>query len=654
MKKQLGLDKKIIIFVSVLTALMLIISSVVSYIITYTMVSNESQAKVINELKHQAAGLDGWLEKQEAIVADVAKFSSSFSPEKNDVQKMLKAACETSEGTMYAAYVAYPVNVTIFNDDTVLPADFVVMERGWYKAAEAANGKSICTSPYIDFNTGSMIITVATAGYKDDGSLYAIAGGDVYIDKLIDSCEAINISENAYPFLIDSDGNILVHKNGEYLPKVDGQNTIFTNVADIPAYNTKVDADKITIKSDYDGALRAIGTVQLSNGWTLGYAIDYGTYMKGLISLIVSQLVITVVAVVVVAGLCAIVVKKCLKPIDELSSAAENMAKGNLGYELTYHGNDTVGKLSENLAETNRALKSYVDDISANLSRMKDGDFNVDFGADYIGDFAPIKDSIEQISLAIGSVIDGISTASSEVSTGAERVSETAAELSSGANEQIETVRMMSGIADKFMALTKENGDSAQKALLYSNRAGEAVAASNESMKELLASMGQITEMSVQIEKIIKTIDEIAFQTNILALNASIEAARAGTAGKGFAVVADEVRNLASKSAEAVSGTTELITSTAEAIEKGSQIANETAVSLEAVTEKTKEVDALVARISDVCAEQSNDVAEINNKIEIISAVAQRNSETAQESASSSEELNNQARTLDALLERFK
>lgn len=654
MKKKLGINKKIIICVSILTALMIMISSLVSYVITYNMVSEESQMKIINELKHQALGLDGWIEKQQAIVSDVANFTASCDPDKENVQKILNAACSSSEGTMYDAYVAYPENITYFTKDIELPPDFVVMERGWYKAAEAANGKSICTSPYIDFNTGSMIITVAKAGYKDDGELYAIAGGDVYIDQLIETCSAINISDNAYPFLVDDSGNFLVHKNEDYLPRIEGEESIFTNASDISAYSEKTKPNTISIKTDYDGVKRAIGCVELSNGWMLGYAIDYSTYVEGLSSLMIIQIIIMLIELLIVIVLCALVVRSCLKPIDGLNSAAENMAKGNLSYELSYHGNDSVGRLSENLAETNKTLKGYIDDISTNLSKMKDGDFNVSFGSDYVGDFAPIKDSINQISISISSVINGINIASAKVNTGAGSVSESAAALATRANEQAATVSEASEIADKFMLLSKEISDRAEKALFYSNQNGDAIIASNESMKELLQSMEKITDMSLQIDKIIKAIDDIAFQTNILALNASVEAARAGEAGKGFAVVADEVRNLASKSAEAVKGTTALINSTTEAIEKGSKIANETAASLEAVTEKSGEVGSLVAHISEACNEQSRDVSAINEKLSVISEVAHRNSETAQESASSSEELSSQAKTLDKLLEKFK
>jgi methyl-accepting chemotaxis protein len=212
----------------------------------------------------------------------------------------------------------------------------------------------------------------------------------------------------------------------------------------------------------------------------------------------------------------------------------------------------------------------------------------------------------------------------------------------------------MNEIADKFTRQIKTNAESAEKATEYSGQTGECITNSNASMKELLGAMDEITDMSVKIEKIVKTIDDIAFQTNILALNAAVEAARAGTAGKGFAVVADEVRNLASKSAEAANGTTVLIRNTVDAVTRGSQIANETAESLEAVTSKSAEVNRLIESISHSCSEQIDGISLIGEKLTAVATVARRNAATAEESAASSEELSGQARTLDSLMANFR
>ena len=475
------------------------------------------------------------------------------------------------------------------------------------------------------------------------------------IDELVAKCSEFKIYDNSYTFLVSTVGDFIVHENVDFLPTAADGEAKFVNVADVPQYSGKnITADSVVKIKDYNNKTVMVCTSPLSNGWQLGYSIDYREYSRSLRMLRTVYIAIFVPAILAVLFVGRFVLKKCLKPVKSIHKAIISMENGDLSYAPDYFGDDILGTLCEALAKTNTALKGYVNDISVNLESMANGNFNVRFSADYVGDFSSIKGSIEGIASSMQSVIEGVSTASSQVTVGAGSVSETATSLAMGASEQSQTVDELNEIIEHFMTLVSQSVDNADKAKENSNQTGECIENSNASMKELLDSMEQITEMSTQIEKIVKTIDDIAFQTNILALNAAVEAARAGAAGKGFAVVADEVRNLASKSAEAAKGTTALIQNTTEAVAKGSAIANATAESLDAVTTKSRDVNDLVESISNACDEQRAQISVITDKLGAISDIARKNAATAEESAASSEELSGQARTLDDLMAQFR
>lgn len=652
-KKTFGFDKKILLYVCLLMVVLQLIVTAISFSISSSVIGDESEKKIIAEMQVYANDFDNWLNEKGDGLNLAGRSIADFKLDEKESMRVLNDE-KNNDSNIMECYVCYEDDSVVFASGIDVPAGLIVTEREWYIDAVEADGAMICTEPYIDANTGSLVITVAKA-IKSGTELYCVVGADVLIDDFVQKCNEIDMYDDSYAFLLSASGNFIVHENEAFLPVAENGEAVYTHIGSVEQYAGKyVQPGTLVTLKDYDNNKIALCTSELANNWQLGYSIDYSEYAKSVNTLALVNTVTLFPSVLIILVLGTILLRRCLKPVKSIHKAIVSMEKGDLSYAPDYFGNDVLGMLCEGLANTNAALRGYVSDIAENLRNMADGNFDVKFTADYVGDFSSIKDSIENIAASMHEVIDGVSTASSQVTLGAENVSETASSLAMGSSEQSQTVDELNVIVERFMTLVSDSVQNAEKARDYSDQTGECIENSNISMKELLDSMKKITEMSAEIEKIVKTIDDIAFQTNILALNAAVEAARAGAAGKGFAVVADEVRNLASKSAEAAKGTTVLIQNTTEAVAKGSEIANATAESLETVTTRSKEVHELVGNISKACDEQKMQISAINDKLNAISDIARKNAATAEESAASSEELSSQARTLDELMEHFR
>lgn len=182
----------------------------------------------------------------------------------------------------------------------------------------------------------------------------------------------------------------------------------------------------------------------------------------------------------------------------------------------------------------------------------------------------------------------------------------------------------------------------------------EGLLESNDKMKNLTEVIQKISDNSTEINKIVKTIEDIAFQTNILALNAAVEASRAGEAGKGFAVVADEVRRLAGKSSEAAQETTILLGQTVKSMNEGVHAAQNTSDAILTVVTQADNMSNLVSGIAEYTKQQAANTEEITHGVEQIASVVQSNASTAEASAAASEELSSQATMLREMVAKFK
>lgn len=378
--------------------------------------------------------------------------------------------------------------------------------------------------------------------------------------------------------------------------------------------------------------------------------IAYATAQKLTIGLLTGLTVVTVLfAVYIVRGI--------TKPVSEIDNVARKIADGQLNESIHYQSKDELGILAVNFNKTVARLRDYVnyiDEISAVLNEVANGNLLFQLTYDYAGEFAKVKLALEHISDSLNNTLTQINQSSEQVASGSDQVASGSQALSQGATEQASSIEELAATINDISQQVSQNAESAQNASKQATIVGDQITDSNNSMKQMTAAMNEISEKSSQIGKIIKTIEDIAFQTNILALNAAVEAARAGEAGKGFAVVADEVRNLASKSAEASKDTAHLIEGSIQAVEKGTQIANSTAEQLIQVVSGAQLIVTTIDGIAAASKRQADSINQVTNGVDQITSVIQTNSATAEESAAASEELSGQAQMLKTLVGKFR
>ena len=346
--------------------------------------------------------------------------------------------------------------------------------------------------------------------------------------------------------------------------------------------------------------------------------------------------------------------KSITRPIQELKRSAEELAAGNLHTEISYTAENELGSLAESMRMTIQALREYMSEIEKSMMLIGKGKLNYQTEVEFKGDFIALKRSLDHISVMLSESMMKISNSAEQVSGGAQQISNGAQMLSQGASEQTGSIEELAANINEISETVKRNADDTVTASDLADAVEQEIMDNSTQMEAVTMAIAQIRQTSKDITGIVKEIEDIAFQTNLLSLNAAVEAARAGDAGRGFSVVAEEIRKLATKTTDASKITAQLIQKSTKSVEEGSALIDASEQSLKHIVDGARDVASKIEQISQSNIQQANFIIQIRQSIEQISDIVQGNSATSEESAAASEELAAQAQILRELVSRFE
>ncbi len=504
------------------------------------------------------------------------------------------------------------------------------------------------------YENGDMLeLAVGLPILNTDGELNYYLVGSYNYDILSDVLSSVNISANGEAFIVNAEGRIMGHRNTE----------LVREQADLAEY-VKADAIESKVVSGETGvmAYEVKGDTELIsyvsiNGtdWYLAIIVPRSDFMGPANDSIMLGIYITL-GILFVAGLYTIAYASKIKnSLKGVTNRIELLANGDLKTPTKIsRAKDETQVLSASLSNTVDSINGYISELSKILSNISEGDFDVSVEGEFNGDFVIMKESLNRIIVSLSQMLMSVQDSSKQVLETAGIVSESAVQVHTGSSEQSSSLMVLTEETKAIEENISEVAHNTKAVGELMERAKASMDTGDANMKNLLKAMKDINDNSLEITKVNRILENIAAQTNMLALNASVEASRAGELGKGFAVVASEVRELAAQSTESAKHASEVIGSSLKAIENGVVYAKQAAESFDDINEVTSKMTDITKRLEESVSVQKESLENMAEQIEQISDVAQRNLDSSYESTTASQKLHKQAEGLQHISGQFR
>ncbi len=490
--------------------------------------------------------------------------------------------------------------------------------------------------------TGAMILSMYYPVFEDDRCI-GFVGAGVFADALMDNLlelELQGLPNSEYVFISAETGVYLFHENQELL-NTKTTDPGYLDIMESVQSGAGAQAETYTY-TDENGVKQLVVYQYLQDrGWIFMVRDNTQEVFKTVASTQFQVGMVCVVVMVLIILCLVLMMRRVGNSLERVEAAIGRLGRFELNadQELSslYDRGDEIGVIARTTHTMCDHLRQTIEDIRRILGEMATGNIAVNVSlneAYYIGDFQVLAKSLKTIRANLLQLTRSIAQVSNHVTEGAERVSKSAESLSQGAAAQADSVMRLTESADSITAQLRLSADSCAAAQEFVDQAA-----------------GYFSEAD---EKMALLTDDIAVKTNLLALNASIEAARAGAAGRGFAVVADEVRSLAAKSAEAVQMTAELINRSIQDVHSGADATAQVEDIMRKIDQFTVSIRGIVHEITSASAKQSGMISDVSEGIGEISRVVQTNSEAVEQSVDTSQELFGEAKRLHDLIGQFR